>query len=148
MIKETSNHTSLINFYIEQGLEFQQPKYVGEPLFSYFIEDGNILIAAITVTTQNNSLVIDDLAVQEAYRNKGLGRRLVNKAIDRISASFGDQTVFAITKEPEFFRKMGFQPIERSDAPDFSICFECEQYKKSCFPVPMELPSLRNISHL
>ena len=137
MIKEITNHKGLIDFYKSCELEFSSSEFVGTPLFSYIIETMDKIIAAVTVTEQNSNIVLDDLAVNKDYRNKGYGKKLLLKVLDRIKSSCNIKHVYIITKEPEFFSKYGFVPIERKDAPDFSICFQCDQFQKDCFPIAM-----------
>lgn len=137
MISEITNHKCLIEFYLNCGIEFQSDEYVGIPVFSYLVGSIDNIIAAVTVTNQNANIIIDDLAVHKDYRHKGYGKMLLNKSLERI-VSIGDiQQVYVITKEPKFFGKFGFIPIQRKDAPDFSICFQCDQYQRKCFPVAM-----------
>lgn len=137
MLVEITNHVDLINFYIECGLEFQSLEYVGTPIYSCIIGSLDNIKAAVTVTEQGSCIVLDDLAVHKNYRNQGYGRTLTIKALEYISSLDNAKNVYIITKEPDFFSKFGFVPIERKNAPDFSICFQCKQYQKNCFPVAM-----------
>lgn len=137
MVSEITDHKGLIDFYIDCGIEFPSQEYVGLPIFSYLVGTMDNIIAAITITAQNSNVIIDDLAVHKNYRNKGYGRMLLQRALDRIELLENNKQVYVITKEPAFFAKYGFVPIQRTDAPDFSICFQCDQFQKKCFPVAM-----------
>lgn len=137
MISEITDHKSLIKFYLDCGIEFQLEEYVGIPIFSYIIGTMDNIIAAVTVTSQNSDIIIDDLAVHKNYRHKGYGKMLLQKSLERIATLGNIQQVYIITKEPKFFSKYGFEPIQRNEAPDFSICFQCDQFQRKCFPSAM-----------
>lgn len=137
MISEVTDHKSLIQFYLDCGIEFQSEEYVGIPIFSYIVGTIDNFIAAVTVTRQNSDIIIDDLAVHKDYRHKGYGKMLLQKSLERIASLENTKQVYIITKEPKFFSKYGFNLIQRKDAPDFSICFQCDQFQKKCFPSAM-----------
>ena len=138
-MKTITDHNSLIDFYKSCNLEFPDTGYVGKPLFSIIYGEPDEIVGALTVTTQNEDIIIDDIAVEEQYRKKGIGKALIKRAIEMIKRMKLTHAVYAITKEPSFFHHMGFHRIERSEAPDFSICFNCEQFQVNCFPVPMKM---------
>jgi ribosomal-protein-alanine N-acetyltransferase len=46
--------------------------------------DGDDLVGAITFSYSVDTADIEDVAVDNAYRKKGIGERLVNKALDKI----------------------------------------------------------------
>ena len=98
MISEITDHKSLIEFYLECGIEFQSEEYVGIPIFSYIVGTMDNIIAAITVTRQNCDIIIDDLAVHKDYRHKGYGRMLLQKSIERIVSLENIKQVYIITK--------------------------------------------------
>lgn len=137
MISEIIDHKSLIKFYLDCGIEFQSEEYVGIPIFSYIVGTADNIIAAVTVTSQNSNIIIDDLAVHKDYRHNGYGKMLLQKSLDRIVSIGNIKQIYIITKEPKFFAKYGFDRIQRKEAPDFSICFQCDQFQKECFPSAM-----------
>ncbi|HOX09524.1 MAG TPA: GNAT family N-acetyltransferase, partial [Candidatus Omnitrophota bacterium] len=69
---------------------------------------------------------IRSLAVDAGSVNKGIGSRLVKACIEE-SRNLGLKSVFALTRQNEFFGKLGFNPIEKKKLPqkiwnDCSIC--------------------------
>jgi amino-acid N-acetyltransferase len=59
---------------------------------------------------------IKSLAVDEAKKGSGVGKLLVNTALKR-ARQLGLARVFALTLNPDFFEKLGFQIIEKDSLP-------------------------------
>ena len=69
---------------------------------------------------------IKSLAIDEAYTGKGIGSRLVAAAVKR-AAKLGVPKIFALTLEPVFFQKSGFEIVEKETLPMkvWSDCARC-----------------------
>jgi amino-acid N-acetyltransferase len=69
---------------------------------------------------------IKSLAIDEAYKGKGIGRELVAAAVEQ-AARLGVPKVFALTLEPGFFEKSGFSIVEKEELPMkvWSDCARC-----------------------
>jgi amino-acid N-acetyltransferase len=69
---------------------------------------------------------IKSLAVDGAYMGKGIGVRLVTAAVEQ-AAKLGVPKVFALTLEPVFFEKSGFEIVEKETLPMkvWSDCARC-----------------------
>jgi amino-acid N-acetyltransferase len=69
---------------------------------------------------------IKSLAIDEAYKGKGIGRELVAAAVEQ-AAKLGVPKVFALTLEPAFFEKSGFAIVEKETLPMkvWSDCARC-----------------------
>ena len=69
---------------------------------------------------------IKSLAIDEAYKGKGIGRELVAAAVEQ-AAKLGVPKVFALTLEPAFFEKSGFSIVEKETLPMkvWSDCARC-----------------------
>jgi len=69
---------------------------------------------------------IKSLAVDVAHKEKGIGRMLVTAAAEQ-AIELGVPKVFALTLEPEFFKKAGFQVVEKEALPMkvWSDCARC-----------------------
>ena len=72
---------------------------------------------------------IRSLAVKEEDQNKGIGARLV-KACLKESALLGVRRVFALTYEPEFFERLGFEKVDKSTLPHkiWADCLNCAKF--------------------
>jgi amino-acid N-acetyltransferase len=72
---------------------------------------------------------IRSLAVAPEHVNRGIGRRLTEAALDD-ARDFGVRQVFTLTYRPDFFKRFGFEKIERSDLPlkIWSDCMLCVKF--------------------
>lgn len=61
--------------------------------------------------------LLRSLAVADSHRGSGLGRRLVQKLIDRGRASGLETLVLLTLSAPEYFPRFGFRVIARAAAP-------------------------------
>lgn len=80
---------------------------------------------------------IRSLAVDEAWKIHGIGRKLVSALVDE-AAEFGIDAVFAFTYVAEFFRKMGFHEVERGALPlkAWKDCLRCPKFQ-ACDEIAM-----------
>lgn len=135
VIKEFYEHNKLVDFYISRGIEFDDDKqYPHPPVFSYIAEIDNQFVGAITVCKENNDFILDEVAVVEGKEKQGICKVLVNAVINRIKQEYGDSKFYLVAKNPEVFKNMGFNVIQRDEAPSFSECFTCPDFQKKCFP--------------
>ena len=135
VIKEFYEHNELVDFYISRGIEFNDDKqYPHPPIFSYIAEIDNQFVGAITVCKENNDFILDEVAVIKEREKQGVCTSLVNTVIDRIEKEYGDSKFYLVAKNPNVFKGMGFNIIQREEAPNFSECFSCPDFQKKCFP--------------
>lgn len=139
-VEITDDYDTLKYFYYENDLEID----VGEPMPKEVIrnwkavnEEGE-LIGGITLSTREGEFIIDGIAVDEKYRKLNLGRELLETAIEEM-VSRGGKRLYLVARAPGFFRKRGFETVEKKDAPEFFECFGCPQYGSKCFPEVMKL---------
>ena len=86
---------------------------------------------------------IKSLAVDASCRGAGIGRALVQAAIENIKVLQPEQ-IIVLTFAPEFFRKFGFQeiPKERIMHKLYTGCLNCTKYDNplTCPEIAMALP--------
>lgn len=72
---------------------------------------------------------IKSLAVQEDHQKQGIGKVLVRKAI-REAKALGIKRVFALTYVPEYFKRLGFNEIEKAELPHkiWGECIRCPEF--------------------
>lgn len=139
-IEESYNHVDLIVFYISRDLEFSgKEQYLNRVAFSYVAKSNGELVGAITVGIKGEDMILDAVAVAPKYENQGIGTELYNIAIDRIRNQYGDRKIYLVAKNIDFFKHKGWAVISQEEAPSFSDCFTCPEYKKTCFPEIMLL---------
>ena len=66
---------------------------------------------------------IRSLAVSKEFQGRGLGRRLVASLLAQ-AGRLEIKRVFALTFQRDFFRKVGFEPIEKEHLPQ-KIWYDC-----------------------
>src|SRR6202167_2625953 len=73
---------------------------------------------------------IRSLAVAEHAKTHGIGRRLI-EALVLEASNYSLDAVFAFTYVAEFFRKMGFQEVERGELPlkVWKDCVRCPKFQ-------------------
>ena len=134
-IREIQNHNDLVDFYISRNIEFNDDKqYPHPPIFSYIAKIDGKFAGAITICKENDNFILDEVAVIEKMEGQGICTALVNTAISRIKEEFGDSKIYLVAKNADVFKSMGFNVIQREEAPNFSECFTCPDFQKTCFP--------------
>jgi amino-acid N-acetyltransferase len=85
-----------------------------------------------------NLAEIRSLYVDENYREKGIGRKLVEFCISE-AITLELFRIFALTYKRDFFVKLGFKEVDRSTLPEkiWSDCFRCSKYPDYCDEVAM-----------
>ena len=120
---------SLINFYAERDkMLFRSMADIYENLQAFIVAElnGNVVGCCALQIVWSDLAEIKSLAVDEANTEKGIGKMLVDAAIEQ-AAELGLPRVFALTLDPEFFEKMGFKIIEKELLPMkvWSDCARC-----------------------
>ncbi|MCL4401793.1 MAG: N-acetyltransferase [Acidobacteria bacterium] len=80
---------------------------------------------------------IRSLAVREEAKTHGVGRRLVEALVEEAS-TYALDAVFAFTYVVDFFRRVGFQEVERGELPlkAWKDCLRCPKFQ-CCDEIPM-----------
>lgn len=122
------DNKSLIDFYIENGLEFDESKgYFGTNIKSFALIENGKIIGAVSVSIYKNKSFIESLAVDKEYRSKGHGKLLLDRAIKELK-----RPVYTISKTDKFYLKNGFV-YDNNDLID-EECKNCDKYNVTCFP--------------
>lgn len=72
---------------------------------------------------------IRSLAVKEEYRKAGIGKNLVKRCL-KDAKELGVKRVFALTYQPDFFKKIGFTEINKAKLPHkiWGDCLKCPKF--------------------
>lgn len=125
---EKYDNECLINFYIENELEFDEDKkYFGINIRSFALLKNGKVIGAVSISIYKGKSFIEALAVDKNYRNKKLGELLIKKAIEEL-----EKPIYTISKANEFYLKNGFV-YSNEDLID-KECKKCNKYNVICFP--------------
>jgi len=119
----------LINYYAERGRMLHRSREsVYDSLREFHVaeRDGKVLGCVAVDVFWADLAEVKSLAVSPEARGTGLGRRLVEAAMQD-ARRLGVTRLFALTYEEAFFRKLGFEVIQRDTLPEkvWRECFAC-----------------------
>jgi len=120
---------SLINSYAERDkMLFRSMADIYENLQSFTVAELNGRVAGCCALQiiWSDLAEIKSLAVDEGHRNQGVGKSLVAAALEQ-AAQLDLPKVFALTLDPAFFEKLGFEVVEKDSLPMkvWSDCAKC-----------------------
>jgi len=97
--------------------------------FFVFIRNRNILGICSLHICWEDLAEIRSLVVKEESRNKGIGVKLVKACLEE-SKNLGIKRVFALTYQPEFFEKFGFEKVDKAILPHkiWADCLKCVKF--------------------
>jgi amino-acid N-acetyltransferase len=97
--------------------------------FYVYEEDGVILGVGALAICWEDLAELRSLAVSKGHKGKGIGRKIVEICLEE-AALLGLKKVFALTYQPEFFKKIGFSDIEKSELPQkiWGDCLKCVKF--------------------
>jgi len=96
-----------------------------DPLTGHQVVAG---VCALHVCWENLA-EIRSLAVDENFHRRGLGRCLVEACLTE-AKEFGINRVFALTYQPDFFKKLAFVPTDKNELPHkvWGDCINCPKF--------------------
>jgi amino-acid N-acetyltransferase len=122
---------AIINSHAELGrMLFKSYAQLFEDLrdFAVYADDatGNVLGCTALTIIWADLAEVRSLAVDEAARGRGIGRQLVEWCVDE-ARRLGIRRLFALTYEDTFFRKLGFDVVDKDTLPlkVWSDCVRC-----------------------
>lgn len=120
---------SLINFYAEQDkMLFRSMADIYENLRAFTVAElnGRVVGCCSLQIIWSDLAEIKSLAVDEENKGVGIGKMLVTAAIEQ-ARQLGLPRVFALTLDPAFFEKLGFEKVEKDSLPMkvWSDCAKC-----------------------
>jgi len=131
---------ALINSYAEQDrMLFRSMADIYENLQTFIVAelDETIVGCCALEVIWSDLAEIKSLAIDGAYKGKGIGRGLAAAAVEQ-AAKLGVPKVFALTLEPAFFEKSGFEIVEKEALPMkvWSDCAQCSK-QQHCDEIAM-----------
>jgi len=94
-------------------------------------------ICAMNIIWENLA-EIRSLCVEEEYRKRGIGKKLVEACISE-AITLQLFRIFTLTSRPDFFTQLGFKEVAMSTLSEkiWSDCFRCSKYPDYCDEVAM-----------
>jgi amino-acid N-acetyltransferase len=120
---------SLINEYAEQDkMLFRSMSDIYENIRSFHLaeNEGTVVGCCALQIIWSELAEIKSLAIDKNFLGRGIGMALVKYVLEQ-AKELGIKKVFALTLEPEFFVKAGFETIEMEKLPMkvWSDCARC-----------------------
>ncbi|MBN1343175.1 MAG: N-acetyltransferase [Phycisphaerae bacterium] len=120
---------ALINEYAEQAqMLFRAPAELYEHLRDFYVcqEDARVVGCCALEIMWRDLAEIKSLSVEAASQSKGIGRQLVEAAVDE-ARQLGLRRVFALTRSQGFFERLGFSVVDRNALPHkvWDDCLRC-----------------------
>jgi amino-acid N-acetyltransferase len=120
---------ALVGSYAERDrMLFRSVADIYENLQTFTVAemDGSIVGCCALEIIWSDLAEIKSLAVDISNNKKGIGKKLVEAALEK-AAEMGVARVFALTLEPEFFEKLGFTKVDTETLPMkvWSDCARC-----------------------
>jgi len=133
---------SLISRYAQlDKMLFRSKAYIYDNLQMFnVVEMGNNVVGCCALQVIWSDLAeIKSLAVDEDVQNKGVGKSLVEKAVEQ-AKNLGVKKVFALTLVPKFFENRGFTVVDKKTLPMkvWSDCSRCTK-QENCDEIAVEL---------
>ena len=102
------------------------------------LDDGRIVGCVAIDATWDRLVEVRSLAVSRDWQKHNIGRMLVEAALCE-AKEFGAEEVFSLTYVPEFFKKFGFEIIDRNTLPHkvWLVCVKCPKFP-DCGEVAMK----------
>jgi amino-acid N-acetyltransferase len=133
---------SLITYYAEfDRMLFRSMPDIYENLQTFKVaeEQGRVVGCCALQVIWSDLAELKSLAVDKEFAGRGIGMSLVRAAIEK-AKSLGVPKVFALTLEPDFFKKLGFERIDNDLLPMkvWRDCAKCSK-QESCDEIALIL---------
>ncbi|MBK5262604.1 MAG: GNAT family N-acetyltransferase [Peptostreptococcaceae bacterium] len=136
IINESSDYEKLSRFFYDNGLEIEpdieRPENVVK-CWECIDTKNNKLIGGASLEKRKEEFVVADMAVAGDYRKEKLGTKLMNMLEEEI-IEMGGNEAWLVGKAPVFYLKLGWEIVERKNAPEISKCFTCSKFGNECNP--------------
>ena len=128
-ISDVQAINALISSYAERDrMLFRSIADIYENLQTFIVAelDGHVVGCCALEIIWSDLAEIKSLAVDDAKKGIGIGKMMVTVALEQ-AATLGVPRVFALTLEPEFFRKLSFEIVKKETLPMkvWSDCARC-----------------------
>jgi amino-acid N-acetyltransferase len=128
-ISDVPRIRELVNYYAElDRMLFRNMADIYENLQTFIVADvdGEVIGCCSLEVIWSDLAEIKSLAIDKKHQNQGIGKKIVAAAVQNAS-EIGVLKVFALTLEPQFFVKAGFEIVEKETLPMkvWSDCARC-----------------------
>lgn len=109
---------------------------------------GETIVGCVALRDYGDGLAeVRSLAVVRAHHGKGIGAQLVADCVE-IARGVGAHTLFALTKQVQFFERCGFRHVSKTEFPqkvwaDCKYCYKRDLCDETAMKFPLAPPSER-----
>jgi amino-acid N-acetyltransferase len=134
---------SLLNFFAERReLLPRSLSEVYENLQQFFVAvEGNKVVGSCALyVTWSGLAEVKALAVHPDYQKRGLGKKLLETAVNE-ARKLGVDTLFTLTIREGLFKKFGFRRAKKSQLPHkvWTECVRCPYFPDACIETSLTL---------
>lgn len=131
-LKHASGIKELLDYYADKQIVLPRSIvdiYEKIRIFWVAMDSDKVIGCAGLQFYWNDSAEIKSLAVSEKYHGYNLGRMLVDECL-KDAKHYGAKRVFALTYVTDFFKKFGFESIEKESLPQkiWTECINCRHF--------------------
>ncbi len=139
-------HTLISSYAERDRMLFRSLADIYENLQTFIVAelDSNVVGCCALEVVWADLAEIKSLAVNGANKERGIGEMLVTAALEK-ATELGVPRVFALTLEPDYFVKLGFNIVEKNKLPMkvWSDCARCPK-QQNCDETAVIKNVLRN----
>ncbi len=133
-INDVERIQSLVNHFAGEDMMLARPlSEIYENLRDYYVaEDGSDLVGCVALHINWSDLAeVKSLAVDPEWHGRGVGGALVGACLQE-ARELGIETVYALTRVPDFFVHLGFVPGDMDKLPRkvWGECYRCPKFPK------------------
>lgn len=144
-LSDITEMMKLVEPEIEKGIILHRSSdEIANTIRSYILakdEDKIIGFCALYIYSQDLAEV-RSLIVSSQYHRRGIGKGLIEAILEEGKA-LGVKEILSLTYQVEFFKKMGFDVIEKALIPNQKIWTDCIKCKR--FPICDEIALLKKL---
>ncbi len=136
----------IVKKYVENGIILPRSNdEIATNIRSYIVAKmGEQILGYVALHIHSIALAeIRSLIVDERYQGKGIGKELVQRALEE-GRALAVKEVLSLTYNKEFFEKLGFDEIQKENIPEHKIWQDCIKCKH--FPICNEVAMMKKIS--
>jgi len=131
-IKDVKQIHSLVNKFAKK--DDMLPRSLNEIYenirdYNVCTDNGKIVAAAALHILWEDLAEVRSIAVSGKYQGMGAGRKLLKQCLKE-AKQLGVNKVFALTYQPDYFKKFGFDDIDKNDLPHkiWVDCLKCPKF--------------------
>lgn len=121
---------SILEPYIQQGIVLRRtPAEISGNIGSFLVAETNGSLCGVVAHYNYSPFLkeVRSLAVLQSETRHGIGRLLVEEMIKSLLIESPGAKIFTLTYVPDFFRKLGFHPVDKNCFPEkiWKDCVNC-----------------------